>query len=744
MAPRILMTLLILGTIGLCPGFTPAEELINDGWDSGQSASFQGGFVSGEIGAVRLVPSISGTFPLQNIQLLFGGDTTAQNIILHVWDDSALNDTPGTELYSEIYQLQGSDDVINEIDLSSEGVMISGPIRIGIEFTHSGAPSIARDNDGTINSSRNFIKSGGAWYQSSLFGLTGDWIIRASTNSNASTFSVGGTVSGLTGPLTLQNNGGDNLIINSNGAFSFPSALTDGQSYLVTVLSPPAGQSCSVNNASGTINGSDITRVEVVCSGGSGGTQIVLNDGFVDGGEAAFQGGFVTGEIAAARLSPPGPDSWTLDLVQFLFGGATSQQLVTLKIWDDSSGAVSPGSELFTGDYLVTGGEALQQIDLSGEGLSISGDFRVGLLFQHDGYPSVARDTDGLQPDRNFIFSGSWNEAGSLGVTGDWIIRAQVSQQQAPEPFAITSIADFPNDQGRQVRIAWPNSSFDAPGSSTPVTGYALFRRIDPELKTYPNGDWDFLLTVPAFQETSYSTIVPTAADSTIVDGMYYSSFFIRAMTASTGLFFDSAVDSGYSVDNLVPQTPQNLFVAYSAQSGNNLSWNESADSDFSYFKIYRGTTSDFTIDPASPLLTTTSTSWQDIAGGFDSFYRVSAVDFSGNESPPTEATNTQVSGFSDENLPTATALTSIFPNPFNPSTTISFALPGDSQVRISIYDVSGRLVQTLVDQLLDAGNHDVVWQGQDSQGRAQASGIFFVRLETDRFKGTRRMVLVR
>lgn len=84
--------------------------------------------------------------------------------------------------------------------------------------------------------------------------------------------SVGGNVSQLAGSgLVLQNNGGDDLPINSNGTFTFSSRLEDGAAYAVTVKSQPTnpGQTCTVNNGTGTLSGADQTSVAVVCASGS-------------------------------------------------------------------------------------------------------------------------------------------------------------------------------------------------------------------------------------------------------------------------------------------------------------------------------------------------------------------------------------------------------------------------------------------------------------------------------------------
>lgn len=79
-------------------------------------------------------------------------------------------------------------------------------------------------------------------------------------------YTIGGTVSNLTGSgLVLQNNGGDNLPVSANGSFSFATAVAPGTTYNVTVMTQPSGQTCTVQNGTGTANG-NITAVAVNCS----------------------------------------------------------------------------------------------------------------------------------------------------------------------------------------------------------------------------------------------------------------------------------------------------------------------------------------------------------------------------------------------------------------------------------------------------------------------------------------------
>ncbi|MEQ1803742.1 MAG: hypothetical protein ABL900_00040 [Burkholderiaceae bacterium] len=82
----------------------------------------------------------------------------------------------------------------------------------------------------------------------------------------AASYSVGGNVGGLTGTVVLQNNGGDALSLSTNSGFVFSAAVPDGGSYALAVLTQPAGQTCSVSNGSGTVNGGNVINVSVTCT----------------------------------------------------------------------------------------------------------------------------------------------------------------------------------------------------------------------------------------------------------------------------------------------------------------------------------------------------------------------------------------------------------------------------------------------------------------------------------------------
>jgi hypothetical protein len=84
------------------------------------------------------------------------------------------------------------------------------------------------------------------------------------------------------------------------------------------------------------------------------------------------------------------------------------------------------------------------------------------------------------------------------------------------------------------------------------------------------------------------------------------------------------------------------------------------------------------------------------------------------------------------------------YPNPFNPITTIQYQISAKSMVNLSVFDVSGRLIRTLVNEYNDPGFHAAHWDGRDGRGIEAASGIYFYRLQTGSYTATKRMVLLR
>ena len=100
-----------------------------------------------------------------------------------------------------------------------------------------------------------------------------------------------------------------------------------------------------------------------------------------------------------------------------------------------------------------------------------------------------------------------------------------------------------------------------------------------------------------------------------------------------------------------------------------------------------------------------------------------------------------------DENLtiPTQFALHQNYPNPFNPSTQISFDVPeGSELVRLNIYNILGKKVSTLLNNVMSPGMHKIEWNAKDNEGNPVASGIYFYELSSSSFTARKKMLLIR
>lgn len=164
------------------------------------------------------------------------------------------------------------------------------------------------------------------------------------------------------------------------------------------------------------------------------------NDSY-DGGNASFIAAFGSGEAAGVRFISPFPAT-QLNHVSILYGGAAGTRFVRLKVWDDSAMTPSPGSELLSSRVQLTASNtSLQTLDAS---VQVPSTFRVGIEFEDGALPSVARDNDGIDGTRNFalVAGMGWMSASTLGLAGDFIIRADVSAVDAG------SVADGGPDAG--------------------------------------------------------------------------------------------------------------------------------------------------------------------------------------------------------------------------------------------------------------------------------------------------------
>jgi len=306
----------------------------------------------------------------------------------------------------------------------------------------------------------------------------------------------------------------------------------------------------------------------------------------------------------------------------------------------------------------------------------------------------------------------------------------------------ITTIKDVGNDQGRNVRITVARSGMDDGTAALPVTEYRAYRRVLPVpaasgdgrvVAADPPGLWEFVAAVPATNALDYRIIAPTPADSTITDGMYLTKFFVRAATSNPSVYFDSPVDSGYSVDNLAPGVPTN----FTFESGQ-LAWDDSKAGDFDFFTVYGANTYSFS---AATLVDYTVATGMDVTASPYAYYFVTATDFSGNEGRPAAVTTLTGAGETPKQYVLSI---SAYPNPFNPETSIRYTLPESGDVTIAVFDARGAHVTTLVQGSQGAGAHVVAWDGRSASGEGVGSGVYFARVSTATGSRTYKLTLLK
>lgn len=303
----------------------------------------------------------------------------------------------------------------------------------------------------------------------------------------------------------------------------------------------------------------------------------------------------------------------------------------------------------------------------------------------------------------------------------------------------ILSIKDVPNDNGKQVWVTWKVSK---PPAATGIELFGVWRK---------DSVWSYVGESKAVNDTVYSAVAPTIYDSTKTGGMVLTTFRVTSHSSNPEVFATSLPASGYSIDNLPPLAPT---APEAKQVGNTMQWviswkpPKNQYGDFKQYALYMGSDSNFVpkIDSNRVLVNDTAyTVTLDKIGSY--YYKITAVDYSGNESTPLALTihvTTPVL-LNGQQFPTEFTLFNNYPNPFNPSTIIRYGLPTHSMVKIEVFNTIGQRIATLIDGEREPGYHKVEWRAN------VASGIYIYRIEAmgsdnpnNTFVQVKKMVLMR
>ncbi len=183
------------------------------------------------------------------------------------------------------------------------------------------------------------------------------------------------------------------------------------------------------------------------------------------------------------------------------------------------------------------------------------------------------------------------------------------------------------------------------------------------------------------------------------------------------------------------------------------LNWITQSETDLVGYYVYRSNDNSLeTANRYSNIITGTNTStqqnytWTDsnVEAG-DYYYWLMSVDRDGSTDfyGPVAAKVLP----SNPEIPTIgikTAFNSIYPNPFNPSTSLAYSLENAGDVKITIYNIKGEIVKVIYQNNKAAGNHAVVWNGTDSNSKTCGSGVYFFKLESGKYNLTKKALLVK
>ena len=178
----------------------------------------------------------------------------------------------GQNAYVGIYSWKNGSPVLQLFKRSGSswaqlgGTYNSGPLAAGTQLQVKAVGStisFLQNGVQRISATDSSLSGGAPGIMSYGTGQVGNWSGGTATGTS---YSVGGTVSGLSGTVVLQDNGGDNLSVSASGSFTFATALGGGAAYSVTVKTYPAGQACTVANGSGTMGSANVTNVAVSCT----------------------------------------------------------------------------------------------------------------------------------------------------------------------------------------------------------------------------------------------------------------------------------------------------------------------------------------------------------------------------------------------------------------------------------------------------------------------------------------------
>ncbi|MFH1279389.1 MAG: FlgD immunoglobulin-like domain containing protein [Candidatus Eisenbacteria bacterium] len=372
-------------------------------------------------------------------------------------------------------------------------------------------------------------------------------------------------------------------------------------------------------------------------------------------------------------------------------------------------------------------------------------------IFGGDGFTTLVHPANS-----NMIWAGyqygNYYESTDLGSSWDWALSGVSSADRRNWSSPLVFDPSDPETMYYGTYRVWRS-----------VNGSASWTSISPDLTGGDHGSGFGTVT----------TIAVSPADPDVIwAGTDDSNVWVTQNGGSTWSNVSASLPNRWVT--CVEPDPANPSVAYVTFSG--LRWDQeishvyrtgnlgSTWSDISA-NLPESPTNVILVDPGAPSTlylgsdvgcfysTDTGASWSVLGAGLPAvpvwdldFHEPTRTLVAGTHGRSAHSIDLSVSTAVEEGIPSARtgARLENAPNPFNPSTTVTYRLGEASDVTLSVYDLAGRRVRALDEGMRSAGEHRAVWNGEDEGGRAAASGTYFLRLETEGGTLTHKMSLVR
>ena len=758
--------------------YAPPTGLTGEGLDGSCELQWNDMTASGTEDFIYDNDGFSGYSIYMNSGYGYAGETfeiVGPSVVNTIWIYNSANNTLPTQTEISGYGLFGS--LYNTEPIYTEAVSLSqagwNEISLaGHEWSFDGRYIIAYQisdvvngelDDTAVPSEHSMFRSSSSawqtWLESSGSDLSdGEWGIRANITFDGvdATYNVYRDMAQISSGLTVSNYTDTDVMNNVPYTYAVSATYSDGEESALSesVTLPPEAQ----------------TVYELVWDDGTS------EMGFNAGG----------GNYTAVRFTAVGND----DLIRIRWYQVGDGGAFYLKMWDDSGGL--PGDETYS--TIVSGGDdGWNAREMMDEQITLSGTFWVGAKEFSSTNP-FGLDTNSDSENSYFqIGTGGWEPIANSGLSGNLMFRASLDHPEGGTiSLDVDHMADW-NLVGLPVSVEDPNHMSIFPDAiegtlfsfgngyelqddlvsgngywlrftesgSTTITG-ELLGSVSVSLVT----DWN-LISGPS-DAVSFDNI--DDPDGLIIPGTVYGfgngyeltetlnpgfGYWVRstgdgsvnigaARSGKTTTPFAGKLDNA----NIISFNDAELYFGVDIPEENKLSYSlppkpPAGSFDIRFTGDWKAVTDFGTIEIMNN------------SGMIHLHYEIKDQNTwslinpnTGEEIILVDSGELQIDGNphefnlsrkSKEDVPNVFTLNPAFPNPFNPSTQISYFVPKESMIDISVYDISGRLIETLVNELKNYGPHSIMWNAS-----SQASGVYFVRIKTDGFTNAQKVILTK